>query len=431
MAYKYLPIKDETEEEIKANQFKKLKKHIEYAYTNSPFYKKRFDKCGLKPGDIKSFDDYRKIPVTTKEDLRENNQDIFAAPPSKWIDMNTTSGTTGVPVYMPQTQQDMKYMGIWGAQTLSLSGLNENDTVHLTLPMSARLWAAGFGFYMCFTTLGCCALRFGPGYTDKSLDIIRDLKVTAVMAVPSYAVRMGIEKKKRGLELAVKRIFTIGENVLEKDLSKNMMAKKIAELWDAEVFSCYGATEGPFLCVECNEFSGQHINPYEVYFEILDPDTMEPVEDGEEGLVTVTPLGVEGFSLLRYVNGDVSFLVPGRCKCGKMLQRIGPIFARKDQMLKIKGVKIYPEVIKKIAAESCNINMLQVEAYTDDYMDNIRVYIPAKAPDGETMEKLQDTIRRKLGVTIDVKTIDEGELKSRIITPEKRKPVIFVDNRKK
>ncbi len=440
MAYKYIPLKNETEEEIKIRQLEKLKKHIAFAYEHSPFYRERFDKHNLKPENISTLDDLRKIPLTTKEDLRNYNKKLFAAPQSQWIDMNTTSGTTGEPVYMPQTQHDMKNMAIWGAQTLSLSGLNENDTVHLTLPLSARLWAAGFGFYMCFTSLGVCALRFGPGFTGKSLETIQNTGATAIMAVPSYGIRMGIDKKVLNLDLPIKRFFTIGENILEKDLSKNSMGKKLQDLWGAEVYSCYGATEGPFLGVECHKFAGQHMNPDEVYVEILDPETLEPVKDGEEGLVTVTPIGVEGFPLIRYINGDVSFLVPGRCSCGRMLQRLGPIFARKDHMMKIKGVKVYPEVIKKIVEEFEDVDLFQLEAYTGDFMDLLRVYIPhLPAASGENLREksveraaiLQDKIRRALGVTLEVHSIDREELQKRVKPPEMRKPVVFIDNRNK
>jgi phenylacetate-CoA ligase len=182
------------------------------------------------------------------------------------------------------------------------------------------------------------------------------------------------------------------------------------------------------------------MNPDEVYVEILDPETMEPVKDGEEGLVTVTPLGVKGFPLIRYINGDISFLVPGRCSCGRMLQRLGPIFARKDHMMKIKGVKVYPEVIKKMVEEFEDVDIFQLEAYTGDFMDLLKVCIPhlPGAEDQNLLEKsteraalLQDKIRRALGVTLEVRSINREELQQRVRPPEMRKPVIFLDNRKK
>jgi len=434
MPYQYRSIKEESEDEIKRRQLAKIKEHINYAYNNSPYYKKLFDKIKIKPYNISNYDDLRKIPPTTKQDLRDYNPDFQAAPKSKWIDMSSTSGTTGVPVYMPFTRNDLEQMALFGAQTLSLSGITSEDIVHLVMPMSAWLWMAGFGFYFCFTALGACVLRFGPGSSEKSLATMKNVGATAIMGVPSFLVKLGMEKKKMGIDLQIKRVFTIGENMLEKDLSRNAFSKKIEELWDARLFSCYGGTEGPFLTVECDRFNGQHINPYEAYFEILDPETHKPVEDGEEGLITITPLGYEGFPLIRYINGDMSFLVPGRCPCKKMLQRTGPIFARIDHMMKIKGVMIYPEVIKKIIMEFGEIGLFQVEAYTENFMDMVRVHIPERENVEKSREitmRLKEKIRRTLGVTLDVETMDSEELQRKILPPDKRKPVVFIDSRKR
>lgn len=435
MPYPYQPFEEKTVDEIKNRQWKIMEDHIAYTYNNSPYHKDLFDREGLKPESFKSFDDLRRIPVTTKQNLRDKNPLFYAAPESEWVDINTTSGTTGKPVYMPETRKDIKRVAVGGAQTLRLSGINETDRVHLAMPMSAWLWAAGFGFYFCFATAGAMVLRFGPGYTEKSLLTMQNMKATALMAVPSFAVKMGLENKQMGLDIPLKRIFTIGENVLEKDLSHNSLGRKIKELWPGtDVFSCYGATEGPILCVECNKHCGHHINPYEAYIEILDPDTLEPVPDGEEGLVAVTPLSVEGFPLLRYINGDLSFLNPERCPCERMMQTIGPIFARNDHMMKIKGVKVYPEAIREVVSGEGLGDLIQVEAYTEKYMDQLLVYVPLPANEADPEQvalSLQDKIRRTLGVTLYVKAIPPEELRMKVMPPEKRKPVVFVDNRDK
>jgi len=432
MVYPYKHPHDETIGEIKSRQITRIRDYVEFAYHNTSYYKDLFDKNNIKPDDISSFDDLRRIPITTKEDLRKHNSRFFGAPEEEWVDMAYTSGTTGASVQIPFTRDDMKRIAVRGAQTLRLSGINETDRLHLAMPMCAWMWMAGFGFYICFSTAGVCVLRFGPGYSEKSLETIKKLSATAIMGVPSYLLKLGQMRERMQIETSIKRVFTIGENLLGKDLEKNPLGEKLGQVWKADVFSCYGATEGTFLAVECDRFSGHHFNPDEVYVEILDPDTLEPVKEGEEGLVTITPIGAKGLTLLRYVNGDVSFLVPGRCPCGRMLQRAGPVFARIDQMLKIKGVMIYPDVIKNIITETGKFNLFQVEAYTENFSNLARVYIPADE-DEEISKKsaieLGEKIRMKLGVTLDVIPVSREKLNGMVFPAGKRKPVTYVDKR--
>jgi phenylacetate-CoA ligase len=418
-------------EAIARRQDQKIREMVHHSYNNSPYYRQMMDREGLKPDDIETAADLAKLPVTRKADLREHNEKLFAAPRHLWLDIASTSGTTGAPVYIPFTRKDMERIALFGAQTLSLSGLSEYDAVHLTLPMSAWLWMAGFGFYFCFTTLGASITRFGPGFTEKSIGIMQETGSTALMAAPSFALKLGKEIRRKGVPHGIKRIFIVGENVLDRSLSKNQFGKMIEETWNAELFSCYGATEGCFVTVECSHHQGHHINPDEVYFEILDPDTLEPLEDGQEGLIAITPLGVEGMPLLRYVNGDRSYLIPGKCPCGRMHKRLGPIFARNDHMVKIKGVMVYPDAIKNVLTEN-GIESLQVEAVEKDYSNHIRVYIPAKPGHNTAFEAfIQEQIRRKLGVTLEVIAIEEDELNRRVMPEATRKPVVFIDNRPK
>ncbi len=425
--YPFEPFNDNDLDKIRATQFNLIKKQINYAYKNSKFYKRMFDREGISPEDIKNLDDFRKIPITTKEDLRLHNKDFFAAPKEEWVDLLSTSGTTGDPIYIPQTKEDIYRVAKFGAQTLSLSGIEKKDTLHLAMPMSAWLWAAGFGFYMCFTTLGTTVLRFGPGFTDKSIETIVNLEATALLSVPSFAIKMGEIIKKRKIKHKISKIYTVGENVLTENLSHNTIGRKIEELWEASLYSCYGATEGPFLTVECKNHQGHHINPYEVFIEILDIKTLKPLPHGQKGAVTITPLGVKGMPLLRYLNGDVSFLISGRCPCGSMDQRIGPVVARTDEMIKIKGVVVYPEKIKNVIS-NFKIPIYQIEAYTQNFQDNVRIFIPQNL---NISEKLSLALKENINVKINVVEIPQEELIQRIHPPNSRKPKIFVDKREK
>lgn len=431
MAYKYIPFVETSQQDLKHRQLAAIKRHIKHASENSAFYRKKFTQENFDPDKFSSFEDLKNIIPISKEELRLHNSLFFASPEEEWCDVACTSGTTGSPVYIPVTQKDLKRMAVCGAQTLRLTGLDHRDKVHLTMPMSAWMWMAGFGFYMCFTAAGACVLRFGPGYEQKSIETMSQLKPTAVMGVPSYLIKLGKAAREAGVTKYIKRVFTIGENMLQKDLSKNAAGKKLTDLWDAPVYSCYGATEGPFLCVECEEEQGFHINPDELYVEILHRETLEPLPPGEEGLVAVTPLNVEAFPLIRYINGDISFLLPHLCPCGKMLQRLGPIIARRDQMIKVKGVMVYPDAIKNIIESIGDFPVFQIEANRRDFADEITVFIPqiSSNKDHENGAALQKALKSHLGVTLKVEVIPAAQLMEKVMPADARKPITFADKR--
>lgn len=428
MVYAYRRLKGKNSEEIREKRFSLVKAHLDYAYKNSTYYRKLFDSHKIDVHKIKCLEDVSKIPVTKKDDLRNHNEEFYAASKSKCIDLASTSGTTGRPVYMPMTRNDLIRTARGGAQTLLLSGIERKDVVHLALPMGAWMWMAGYGFFLCFTTLGAQVLRFGPGFTEKSVQTMKELGATVLMANPSFALKLGETARKLGIKTGIKRIFTVGESVLGPDLRKNVLGKKIEEVWSASLFSCYGTTEGPMVAVECNQFKGHHVNPYEVYVEILNPDTLRPVEPGETGLVAITPLGVEGFPLVRYLNGDLSYILPGRCGCGRMLDVMGPVLARNDQMMKIKGVLVYPESIKEVITEIDSQMCFQIEVFTQGCQDSAKILVP-KSENSKTAVILQETIHKRLGFSIPVEEIDKRTLDERIMPPGTRKPTFFVDNR--
>jgi phenylacetate-CoA ligase len=428
MAFAYEAFKGRSREEIAAERLGLLKRQVEYAYQNSPCYRALFDDGGIDPGRLKTLADFARIPVTTKEDVRRRNRDYFGAPAGDWVDLLTTSGTTGKPIYMPATRGDLRRVAVGASQTVALSGLCNKDVAHLTLPMSAWMWMAGYGFYLGFTTLGATVLRFGVGFSEKSVQVMKDLEATALIAAPSYAVKLGACARNMGVKTSLRRVFTVGENVLAMDFKKNSLGKKIEMLWGAELFSCYGATEGPFMAVECDRHQGHHVNPYEVYVEITDPATGESLPPGKPGIVTITPLKAEGFPLIRYATGDVAFLIDEPCPCGRMLDRLSPIYARNDQMMKIKGVLIYPDAVKDIITSVDGIDLYQMEAFTLDYSSMMRVFIPDDCA-GSPASRLGELLRARLGVSLEVSPVPRDTLQAMVTPPDSRKPLHFVDRR--
>ncbi|MCL5035545.1 MAG: AMP-binding protein [Chloroflexi bacterium] len=415
----------------KKEQLERLKSTVKYTYDNSRYFNTKMKKAGFLPGKVKTIRDLSYLPVTTKKDLRENNWDIVAVPRSRWVDLVSTSGTTGQATYIPLTKKDLKRVGKWGGQTLSLMGLKKTDIVQMTLPLGSWMWMAGFGFYLCYTDFGCCVLRFGPGFTDKQIDIMEKLGSTIVHGVPSFMVRLGTAVRDSLPHHSVSKVATIGENVMSMDLKKNAMGQAIENIWEAELFSTYGCSEGPIVCGECTEHQGMHVHPFETIIEIVDPETYEPVKEGGKGVITITPLNVEAFPILRYAIGDLSFLVPGDCPCGAYGQRLGPIYSRIDHMMKIKGVVVYPEVIKEIISREPIVEQFQIEAYTENFMDNIRLWCSGKGDQDHISDLLRKRIKGALGISVDVNVLSPAEVGARVMPQGINKPIVFLDAREK
>ena len=419
--------------ELKARQKANLQQAVKTAYQKSRYYREVMDKLGLTPEKIKTVKDLPAIPPTFKKNLRERNWDFVCIDRGQWRDVYSTSGSTGSSVYIPLSHRDLALMGKLGGETLKLIGLTPRDLVQLTLPMGNWMWAAGHGFYYCYTSLGAGVLRFGPGFTDKQIELLENLDATVVHGIPSFLVKLGEAVKAKGAKTKVRRLVSIAENVINLELDRNRLGKKIEELWGLPLFSTYGASERPFLCGECRLRAGMHIHPDEMLVEILDPKTLEPLPEGEKGLVTFTSFKVEGFPLLRYAPGDLSFLVPGVCECGAVSQRLGPIYARTDHMMKIKGVMIYPERVSEVVAQVEEVGAFQLEAYTENFMDQLRVYFTVKAganPEAAA-KKLAVFLKHRLNISMETIPQNDKQLAERIFPPGINKAKTFLDNRSK
>jgi len=416
---------------LKARQRENLTKALNWAYGNSRYYRELLDQHRINHEKIKDLKDFQRLPVTIKPHLRERNWDFVCIDRSQWLDAYSTSGSTGSSVFIPLSRADLNRMAKFGGETLKLIGLNKKDLVQLTLPMGNWMWAAGHGFYYCYTSMGAGVLRFGPGFTEKQIEIMEKLEPTVVHGIPSFLVKLGEAVKTHKPRIKVKKVVSIAENVMAMDLSKNQLGRKIEALWGVPLFSTYGASEGPFLCGECRMRKGHHIHPDEMLVEILDPNTYQPLPDGEKGLLAFTSFGVKGFPLLRYIPGDLSFLLPEPCSCGAVSQMLGPIYARNDHMMKIKGVMIYPERVSEAIAQFEGVSAFQLEAYTENYMDQLRVYFAPRleSEPALTGQKLQNFLKQKLGIKMAVIPQDEQQLGGRIFPTGTNKAKIFLDNR--
>ena len=404
-------------EQMRELQGKRLHKLVEYVYHNVPFYRKKMQEMDLLPDDIQTIDDIRKLPFTTKQDLRDNYPyGLMAAPPSEVVRVHASSGTTGNPTIVGYTRKDL---AIWTeAMTRSLTafGVTRDDT--FSVSYGYGLFTGGLGAHYGVENLGATVIPASTGNTEKHLRLIRDLNITGVACTPSYALymaekmeQMGITKEDLGL-----RIGAFGaEPWTEK------MRQEIQERLGLKGYNIYGLSEitGPGVSFECSEQNGSHVNEDHFFPEIIDPETLEPLPYGETGELVFTTLTKEGMPLLRYRTKDLTYLMEGKCKCGRTLVRMAPIMGRCDDMLIIRGINIFPTQVESVILEfkelepqymlvvdrKNNLDTLevQVEVRRDFFTDDIGAMLALK-------KNVSAKLKSVLSIGADVKLVEPNSI---------------------
>lgn len=323
-----------------AKQLTALQQTVQQVMQNSPFYRKKLP--SLHAEDIQTPEDFTKIPFTWKGDLREAYPlGLQAVPDEQIVRIHSSSGTTGTPVIIPYTQKDVDDWATMFARCYRMAGLTNLDRIHIT--PGYGLWTAGIGFQAGAERIGAMAIPMGPGNTEKQIQMLLDLRATVLTATSSYALLLAEEIAKRGLteQLHLKKGIIGSERWGEK------MRKRIAAELGVELYDIYGLTEiyGPGIAINCPHTCGMHYWDDYFYFEIVNPKTGEPVPEGEIGELVITTLCKEGAPLLRYRTHDLTRFLPGPCSCGSHYPRIDQILGRTDDMVKVKGVNIFPSQI--------------------------------------------------------------------------------------
>ncbi|MDR0396900.1 MAG: phenylacetate--CoA ligase [Oscillospiraceae bacterium] len=311
------------------------------------FYSKRF--ADINPDDIRSQDGFESLPFTDKDALRDAYPlGLSAVPARDIVRVHSSSGTTGTPVIIPYTRQDVLDWAVMFKRCYEIAGVTRDDRVHIT--PGYGLWTAGIGFQAGAELLGAMAIPMGPGNTDKQLQFMRDLGSTVLTATSSYALLLAEEIERRGIrgELKLKKALIGSERWGEK------MRARIASELGVSLYDIYGLTEiyGPGIGISCDAANGMHMFDDFVYSEVIDPKTGKPVEDGELGELVITTLRKQGAPLIRYRTHDLTrMLGGGMCSCGCGYPRIDTILGRTDDMVKIKGVNVFPGQIDDMLKE--------------------------------------------------------------------------------
>lgn len=412
-------------------QEQKLRELLLYISTHSPFYRELFAKHQVDIVAIKTLADLPALPTTSKEDLQQRNNDFLCVDPVKVIEYTSTSGTLGSPVTIALTENDLNRLTTNEYNSFVCADGTSADTYQLMLTLD-RQFMAGIAYYSGLRKLGAGIIRLGPGVPSLQWETIERLKPTAIVAVPSFILKLIKFAKDNQIDLnssSVKKAICIGENIRNTDFSYNILGKKITEAWDIHLYSTYASTEMQTAFTECSEGHGGHLQPELVIVELLDENNQH-VAANMPGEVTITTLGVEGMPLLRYKTGDICMYFDEPCACGRTSLRLSPIIGRKKQMIKFKGTTLYPPALFDLLNEMEEVLDFVVDVYSNEIgMDEVLLHI-LPADDSKACDnRIRAYIQARLRVSPHVTYITVEEIQKMQFQEASRKIVKFIDRR--
>lgn len=424
-------IEKASKEEIKVFQEEKLKETLRYLSEKSPFYQNLFRENNITISEIKSLEDLKKIPVTTKDDLQKNNDDFLCVPKTEIIDYVTTSGTLGDPVTFALTDNDLERLAYNEAISFACCGVTKDDTLQLMTTMDRR-FMAGLAYFLGARKLGGGIIRVGSGIPELQWDSILKFKPTYLITVPSFLLKLIEYAQQHTIDLkntGVKAAICIGEPIREQGFSLNILAKKIKKDWDIELFSTYASTEMSTAFNECEMHNGGHHHPELIIAEILDENNL-PVSDGEVGELTITTLDVEAMPLLRFKTGDMVQAYNEPCNCGRNTMRLGPVVGRKKQMIKYKGTTLYPPAMYNILNDFSEVESYVIEIFHNELgTDEILIKIASETISEDLLQEIKDHFRAKLRVAPKIEFATAEAIEALRFPPMSRKPVDLIDRR--
>ncbi len=418
-------------EEISKLQLERLQATVKHCM-NSPFYKKRFEEAGLKPEDIKSLDDIRKIPFTTKQDLRDTYPfGIASVPLRECVRLHSSSGTTGNPTVILHTKKDLDEWANQVARNLWMVGLRPDDVFQNS--SGYGMFTGGLGFQYGAEKLGMLTVPAAAGNSLRQIKFIKDFGTTAIHAVPSYVTRLYEVMQQEGVD--PRRDTKLKVLAIGAEPHSEEQRKRIEQMMGVKAYNSFGMSEmcGPGVGFECQEQNGLHF--WEDYYivEIVNPETLEPVADGEIGELVLTTLCREAMPLLRYRTRDLTRVLGRTCPCGRNHIRLDRMRGRSDDMIVLRGVNIFPIQIEKILMQFKELasNYL-ITLTTDEDNDNMTVEVELEelfTDDFQRLLTLQKEIKRRLKdeilLTPHVKLVPKGTL-----PVSEGKAVRVVDKRK-
>ena len=386
------------------------------------FYREKLK--GIDVDKIRTQEDFEKLPFTWKGDLRDAYPlGLQAVPDEEIVRIHSSSGTTGTPVIIPYTKKDVEDWAEMFKRCYEIAGITKTDRVHIT--PGYGLWTAGIGFQAGVEKLGAMAIPMGPGNTDKQIKMMLDMKSTVLCATSSYALLLAEEIARRGItdKIHLKKGIIGSERWGEK------MRKRIALELGVELYDIYGLTEvyGPGIGISCEKENGMHYFDDYVYFEIVDPKTGEILPDGEIGELVITTLRKEGAPLIRYRTHDLTRFIVGECECGCKFPRIDVILGRTDDMVKVKGVNMFPSQIDELLSTikgASSEYQLMIDHLNGKDICTLFVEAESGVDKLDLAEEIRMKYKAKIGILVEVKVVGIGDLPR----SEKKSTRVF-DNR--
>ena len=359
--------------EIRALQLKKLQHTVRWCYDRVPYYHQIMDKAGVTPDQIRTLDDIRRLPFTTKADLRDNYPfGLFAVPKKEIVEIHASSRTTGKPIVGGYTRRDLDTWSDCVARLAVAAGANQDDISQIAFGYG--LFTGAFGLHYALEKIGSMVVPISSGNSEKQIMLMKDFGTTLLVATPSYAVYLSELAKDMGVAGDLKlRLGLFGSEVCTTEM-RDQIEKNIGIL----VTDNYGLTElgGPGVSGECQYRDGLHINEDHFLAEIIDPDTGETLPEGETGELVITPLSKEAFPIFRYRTKDIAKITYEPCQCGRTFARMNKVVGRTDDMLIIKGVNVFPSQIESVLIQSPHIGPhYQLILRKKNYMDQLEVKV--------------------------------------------------------
>lgn len=390
-------------EQLRSLQLERLKETVTRVYNRVPFYRAAFEQAGVKPEDLQSLEDIRKFPFTTKLALRDNYPyGLFAVPMKEVVRLHASSGTTGKPIVVGYTKKDLDTWSELIARLATMAGVTDEDVVQITFGYG--LFTGAFGLHYGLERIGATIVPSSVGNTEKQIMLMQDFGTTVLVGTPSYVLHLGEAARAMGVDPTTLKLRL---GLFGSEAWSEQMREEIERLWNIKATDNYGLSEvmGPGVCGECNAAPGMHISEDLFLVEIIDPETGEPLDYGQEGEVVITSLTKEAFPVIRYRTRDISVLNPEPCPCGRTTARMRKVMGRTDDMLIISGVNVFPSqiesVLMSIEGMSPHYQIIvgkkgyldylevQVELTEDKFTGNFR---DLEALEGKVRQKLQNVL---------------------------------------
>ncbi len=404
-------------EELKKMQYASLKKLVENLYQNNQFYHDRMKAQGVLPSDITCLKDIAKLPFMYKQDLRDfYPTKLFTVPNTDVVRYHVSSGTTGKPTLVGYTQNDIGYWTDALARSLTSIGIGKEDTIQVSYGYG--LFTGGLGLHYGAEAVGATVLPSGTGGTERQLELMQDLGVTAIACTPSYLIHMATVAQKMGIDF--RRDTKLKKAILGAEPWTEGMRQRIEDMTGVKAYDVYGTSEmgGPMF-TECEERKGIHIASDVMYVEILDPETGEVLEPGQKGEMVVTMLRKEAFPLIRYKIRDLTYIMEEECDCGRTSPRIDRISGRSDDMLIIRGINVFPSQVEHVLMQIPQVGdqyMIVVERENDLDVMTVQIEIKPEAFSDKLEEmvalkrRIEYEMKKYLNVAVIVELKESGSL---------------------